>query len=982
MQNPMTFKKKIIATTVASVMAAGLSSIAFAQDDSAVDEVIVTGIKGSLQRAMDIKRDATGVVDAISAEDIGKMPDSNLAESLQRIPGVSIDRVNGEGSKVTVRGLGSGYNLVTLNSRQMPASSFGTSRSFDFANLASEGIAGVEVFKSGRADVQSGGMGALINIQTPRPLNSPGLKAVVSAKAVSDRSSVVEEGITPEISGLFSNTFADDKIGVSLTGSYQDRNSGNRQSQVSGWFTHAADKPIGDWDDLPSGYKDVPVNRSRSLPSEIMYRVNEVNRKRTNAQLTVQYQPVDRLTVTADYLYVNQEREENNFGTGLWFTRPNDGSMEIEWSDTNPAYPLSYTEVARAKELNYVINHNQAKSDLKSAGVNVKWDATDNLVVEFDAHNSDSYSGPNGKWGGNNQFHFGIIDDYKVNVDFTKKYPLMHFEYADGRDDVVPDVSRMQLTNNIFRVQDQDSAVDEYQLKGTYTFDDSFIDNIKAGAGTNEITNKYYFLGLQEQNQGTWGGVQGKNGIGDIPQYYWIVDRLTNYFDNSDFNSPYFQNTIVRANWDELLDVSARLYGSDTGPCPKAYCTTRDNTKANDGLDDDLTIETTDFAYVQFGFKPEIAGMPANLAVGVRYETTDVESSQYVAAYLPLARWNGGNEYALTANGNEYGTSKGSYSKTLPNLDFDISLTDDIKARASVSKTIARADFADLRGGYKWNAAPRSSEITASSGNPSLLPMESTNFDISAEWYYADSSYVSLGYFKKDVADFIGGSAPQEGSTADLPGGISEPFRTPYMGERWKAAVAAGNTTNPDIAAYIRANYPETVDPVTGHIWALPTDPILNYESTQPINNKDASIDGIEIAWQHTFGESGFGFQANATVVDSDTEFDNASTGSQFAVYGLSDSANFIGFYDKNGLQARLAYNWRDDFLNSYAGYTEAYGQLDASVSYDITDNLTVSMEALNLTDEDTRTYVRDTGMTSSYTETGARYNVGVRYSF
>src|SRR5690606_2988022 len=289
---------------------------------------------------------------------------------------------------------------------------------------------------------------------------------------------------------------------------------------------------------------------------------------------------------------------------------------------------------------------------------------------------------------------------------------------------------------------------------------------------------------------------------------------------------------------------------------------------------------------------------------------------------------------------------------------------------------------ADLRGGYKWDAAPRSSEVSASSGNTNLKPMESTNFDLSVEWYYADSSYLSVGYFKKDVVDFIGGSAPQEGSTSELPGGISEPFRTPYMGERWQAAVAAGNTTNPDIAAYIRANYPETVDPVTGHIWALESDPILDYKSTQPINNKDASIDGIEIAIQHSFGESGFGFQANATVVDSDTKFDDASTGEQFAVYGLSDSANFIGFYDKDGLQVRLAYNWRDDFLNGYATYTEAYGQLDASVSYDITDNLTVSMEALNLTNENTRTYKRNTGMTLNYIETGARYNAGIRYSF
>src|SRR5690606_41855117 len=113
MQTPINFKKKIIASAIASYALAGFSGAAMAQDD-VLEEVIVTGIRASLQASMDVKREAVGVVDAISAEDIGKMPDSNLAESLQRIPGVSIDRVNGEGSKVTVRGLGSGYNLVTL----------------------------------------------------------------------------------------------------------------------------------------------------------------------------------------------------------------------------------------------------------------------------------------------------------------------------------------------------------------------------------------------------------------------------------------------------------------------------------------------------------------------------------------------------------------------------------------------------------------------------------------------------------------------------------------------------------------------------------------------------------------------------------------------------------------------------------------------------------------------------------------------------
>ena len=150
--------------------------------DDGGNVIIVSGIRASLQDAMNIKRDAVGVVDAISAEDIGKFPDTNLAESLQRITGVSIDRESGEGSKVTVRGFGPDFNLVLLNGRQMPASGLGScceapaSRSFDFANLASEGIAGVEVYKSGRATLPSGGIGSVINVKTPRPLDRPGFQ--------------------------------------------------------------------------------------------------------------------------------------------------------------------------------------------------------------------------------------------------------------------------------------------------------------------------------------------------------------------------------------------------------------------------------------------------------------------------------------------------------------------------------------------------------------------------------------------------------------------------------------------------------------------------------------------------------------------------------------------------------------------------------------------------------------------------------------
>src|SRR5215510_10504393 len=190
---------------------------AFAQDQSAgeLEEVVVTGLRGSLTASMDIKRNATGVVDAISAEDIGKFPDTNLAESLQRITGVSIDRVNGEGSNITVRGFGPNFNLVTLNGLQLPAAHVGTitgnptntgaqgtSRSFDFANLASEGVSGLEVWKTGNAAAPSGGIGATINIKTIQPLDS-GNKASIGVKAVMDEGASGND-ITPEVSGLVS----------------------------------------------------------------------------------------------------------------------------------------------------------------------------------------------------------------------------------------------------------------------------------------------------------------------------------------------------------------------------------------------------------------------------------------------------------------------------------------------------------------------------------------------------------------------------------------------------------------------------------------------------------------------------------------------------------------------------------------------------------------------------------------------------------
>jgi TonB-dependent receptor len=219
------------------------------QEGGEGNEIVVTGVRAALEAAMDIKRDATGVVDAISAEDIGKFPDTNLAESLQRIPGVSIDRRNGEGSQVTVRGFGPAFNLVTVNGRQIATSDvntvggdlsvdFGraTSRSFDFSNLAAEGVSRLEVYKTGRAAIPSGGIGASINVVTQRPLDSAGegLRGSIGAKALYDLSNE-DFRVDPEVSGVATWTDPNEMFGISVFGAYQKRESAAASSTVNGW---------------------------------------------------------------------------------------------------------------------------------------------------------------------------------------------------------------------------------------------------------------------------------------------------------------------------------------------------------------------------------------------------------------------------------------------------------------------------------------------------------------------------------------------------------------------------------------------------------------------------------------------------------------------------------------------------------------------------------------------------------------------------
>ncbi|OZA84432.1 MAG: TonB-dependent receptor, partial [Caulobacter sp. 39-67-4] len=335
------------------------------------------------------------------------------------------------------------------------------------------------------------------------------------------------------------------------------------------------------------------------------------------------------------------------------------------------------------------------------------------------------------------------------------------------------------------------------------------------------------------------------------------------------------------------------------------------------------------------------------------------------------------------------------------------------------SRTIARPDYGNLFAAQTAGAPNRPVANGAiplgTSGNPDLEPLISDNFDVSVEWYYKPSSYVSAGFFEKRVNNFIGtGTVTQ--TLFDLRDPSSGAAGTRSGDARASLTAIGANQTDVNLftmtaliqqtgsvaaaTAAFQANRGPSgdlnqayADQILAAFDIEPNaqDPLFNFNVARPINNRTGKIHGFEVAAQHFFGDTGFGVAGAYTMVRGDVDFDIASDPGQdqFALLGLSDTANATLIYDKNGLSARLAYNWRDRFLQqtNRGGsrnpvFVEHFGQLDFNISYDVTEKLAVSLEGLNLTRESLRTYGRDVNQLWFAQELDRRFLLGARYRF
>lgn len=1006
---PAQLQRSRLATAVA--LAVGVTNLpahsqqAPPSSGNVIEEVVVVGIRASLEASADIKRFSEGVVDAISAEDIGAMPDTNLAESLQRITGVSIDRTRGEGSKVTVRGFGPQYNLVTLNGRQMPTHQTQT-RSFDFADIASESVAGVEVYKTSRAELPTGGIGSTINIKTQRPLEMrEDMTATFGLKTVHDTSadSVGGDEITPELSGLFSKKFADGTFGITLAGSFQERNQGVDSAKVRGWIPLRGDASCcswsGDpgandtWPAIPSGVNQVnrPTDNAElfSLPQQLQYVRESFERERINGQLTLQWEPTDTVTTTLDVFYATQEVERTFQDYSAWFSLADAAARQTEWTDGPVAGPLEYTEFYGNPSDNPMGSGvDSSKSENLSVGFNAVWDATERLSLEFDYHDSSAERGPNSPLG--SSMSLAITSSRRASASgfFGSELPILSVGLLDDRP-LTPD--DMLIGGSVFTNEQNKMDIQQAKLAGRFDFNDRTTINF--GIQTTEVDNVNQSATTQRD---TWGGIGAPGDISDLLTPASMAGWFDDFSESSDSRRvtqlfTWDTNALIQRGR-ELAAQGVTVSNASTipGDCGDGFCPTTAWTTDKRAQEEQLAL------YLQVDFDLEWGDMPVNLNFGVRYEETDV-ASQALVPVVDRLDWITSNELPAITRVDENGVAiqdftslTGSYDNVLPNVDFNIEFLQDVLFRFSYSETMGRPGYDDIQGGLTVGACTPGGGCDGFSGDPGLLPLESENIDLSLEWYYGETSYVAAGYFRKDVDNFLGNSF-QTGVV------LFPDLGDPSSGGLAAQARAAGAATADEVRQFIFNNFPD--DPAVNVADQIITGTSANdpaqFRVQVPANQEAASIDGWEFALQHAFGESGFGFIVNYTIVEGDVGYDNLvrpEEEAQFALFGLSDSANLVGFYDKNGVEVRLAYNWRDEFLtgigtDSFGAqprYIEDYGQWDIRASYRFGDDdqYIAFFEGINVTDETFREHGRSPLDALTVGQTGARWALGFRANF
>ncbi len=864
-----------------------------AQGAPATNEIIVSGVRASLQSAQNLKRNADSIVDSIVAEDIGKLPDNNATEALQRVTGVQVSRDVGEGGSIAIRGLP--QVETTLNGRETFTA--GGGRTFNLEDFPAELISRIDVYKSPTADLIEGGLGGIVDVRTHRPFDFKGFTA--SATLRNNYGDSIRKS-RPMASALVSDRW-DTGIGeIGLLGSFSYQERAYRQDLDSTGAPTAR---------VPTKASEIDPTRTVFAPNGNYQVLITGDRQRIGANAALQWKPASNLEFTLEGQYQRFKTTQNQLSVNI----PTAGSAYIPGT---ASYFNGTDDVSQASYSNQIITAGATARDTldenKQLALNGKW-TSGNFTLTGDVSYSKSRS-----------------DLVYTELDLITHAPV-YTQYA-GTNPPSSSTPGFDLSNiGNYTVGGLTRNENHYaghewagRLDGEYKFDGGILSAIDVGFRYADRTVAQHnpvrhTATTTATDPSLYGDLFQGNGYND---FYTIGGADVD-----------FQRDYPHADISQLRNN----YGGVVSELGIGNALNSPSNLINDQLAAFAADEKTYAGYAMAKFRFDL-GVPIDGNVGVRFVHTE---DAITGAQLVQTQNAAGVFVPVVPNAVEPVNVSNKYNNWLPSANIRAHLTDKLQLRISGSETLTRPDFSQLSPAL--TVVP--GQLAASSGNPELAPIKSTNADVSLEWYISHSTSLYAAGFYKRVKGFI----------------------------------------------FTRATSGVSIGGVDG------------YTLSQPLNSDPGTVKGVEVGYQQFFdflpgALSGFGLQANFTYADSKAP--SSLVGFTAPLTQLSKySYNIAGIYEKYGISLRVAYNYRSSFLSSilaggYAApdgtntsfvfptFTKGYGWLDASLNYDVTPNFTITADAQNLLRTQIHQYYQVATQPGQYSLDDTQYMIGVRMKF
>ncbi|MDE0679613.1 MAG: TonB-dependent receptor [Gammaproteobacteria bacterium] len=941
----MKYQPSIAALTLGA-MTLVFSTAAVAQDDEPLEEIVVTGIRGSLAAAVDQKRDSDQLVEVIIAEDIGKLPDQNLAEVLENITGIQITRTAGVGTGVQIRGTNS--NRVEFNGVSTVNSGSGRS-GINFEDVNPAIISAVEVTKSPDARTIEGSVGGTINLKTIRPLDLPATLGAVRVQY--EDSSLSSESMTPRFSGAFGDNWSTGagEVGFVISGSVTEQES-------------VSFRPRTDRDNRVS--PAAAVDPSEFLGIQFLVQEQEnYDYDTVNLASTFEWAPSDSLKFHADIVINEQERSQDSyrlqasgvstlrnlsvptayetvdFGVGPGrFPAALQGTLEPDLAndDDDPNLRFSSDTGSRVTDSQIIALGGEWNSDRWS--VSAEYAMTTSDTSNPNLSTTLNFINPNCPLdGSSNDNCVPFIYDlsggtlsWGVNYDSP---------FAPAQADLL-DPANVVLDQVIIGRNTTENEEDAFRMDFSWEADWNGITTLDFGFRYGESSSR--FNRIQDRIGGFSRMVDSPNGV----LFSELLVPGPSNFDKGDGRTLFIRDFLLvdpdRAFSDPdgtLAILEAAVVAHD----PVSPDTARLASDRNQFYD---VSEETTALYAQANFQAGI--FRGN--VGVRYVETEVDSVAY------------GFEDA--AGNRSLESTKGKYDFLLPRLNVAAEVSEDVIVRFGYGSDIRRPGFNRISTAF---AADNQENSAIDQGNPNLKPEEVDSLDLAVEWYFADSALVSLGYFTKDRTDIIG--QVFEGALL-----VEDASSTSGLARETDPSCPGGGIWNPTVIPNVLGDPNRLGLCVDYQTWT--NDPSTTTQS------------GFEFAFQYDLSgfedrlgwASGFGVIFNYTNQDfSGGSIVDCTSGRGAQVLGSGvciprglldfseDAYNITIYYEKYGLSARARYTWRESFRTqdfgggantsgsstfSFPVHTLDRGQLNASINYSVNDHLDVGLEVVNLTEE------------------------------